>query len=179
MGHREAVAISFVALGDSTTCGLGDRLPDGRWRGFVPLLAAAFGQDTAYVNLAVSGARAADVRYRQLPTAISARPDLVSLIVGVNDTMRSDFNTAQIRGDILATASSVAVRRSMASSLTWRAIRGRTAGRAGASTGCIRPSSAIGGWRGRSPVISCRGQQRCSRRRRLPALADAPVGGGR
>jgi lysophospholipase L1-like esterase len=102
------VAISFVALGDSTTCGLGDPLPDGSWRGFVPILAAALGPDTTYINLAVSGARTADVRHRQLPAALSARPDIASVIVGVNDAMRSDFDPDAIRDDALDTTRALA-----------------------------------------------------------------------
>jgi lysophospholipase L1-like esterase len=104
------VAIRFVALGDSTTCGMGDPLPDGRWRGFVPLLARALGPDTACTNLAVSGARVADVRHRQLSRAIRRLPDVASVIVGVNDTMRSDFDADRIRADLLLIAGALHAR---------------------------------------------------------------------
>jgi lysophospholipase L1-like esterase len=100
----------MVALGDSTTCGIGDPLPDGRWRGFVPLLAGSLGAGAGCTNLAVSGARVADVRNRQLPRAVRRRPHLATLIVGVNDTMRSDFDVAGIRADLLFTAGSLVAR---------------------------------------------------------------------
>ncbi|NEE01580.1 SGNH/GDSL hydrolase family protein [Phytoactinopolyspora halotolerans] len=87
---------------------MGDPRPDGGWRGFAALLAEAFGPDTGYTNLAVSGARAADVRHRQLSQALRLRPDLASVIVGMNDTMRSDFDIVAMRDHILVTVGSLA-----------------------------------------------------------------------
>jgi lysophospholipase L1-like esterase len=97
--------LRFAALGDSTTCGIGDPVPGG-WRGWARLLADALG--TAYgmsfCNTAVSGATLVDVRERQLELALSHRPDLASLIVGVNDTMRSTWDPARIRHDLMECA---------------------------------------------------------------------------
>ncbi len=82
---------TFVALGDSVTAGIGDPLPDGRWRGWAELLAGAL-LAPSYVNLASSGAMVADVRRVQLPRALELRPDLASVVVGINDTLRRTFD---------------------------------------------------------------------------------------
>ena len=87
----------MVLLGDSTAVGIGDPVPGG-WRGFGPLLADAFGGD--YRNLALSGARIADLRRSQLPTALGLRPSAAVVIAGVNDTLRSDFSPAQLHSDL-------------------------------------------------------------------------------
>lgn len=97
--------VRFVALGDSTTAGIGDRTPHG-WRGWARLLADALATtyDVSFCNLAVPGATARDVRDRQLHDAVAHRPDLASVIVGVNDTMRSTWDPARVRGDLLSIA---------------------------------------------------------------------------
>lgn len=95
--------LRFVALGDSTTVGVGDPEADGGWRGWSRLLAEALStrHNLRYENLAVSGATAADVRARQLKRAVEQRPQLASLIVGVNDTMRSTWDADRLRADVL------------------------------------------------------------------------------
>lgn len=93
---------TLVALGDSTTVGLGDPIPGRRWRGFGPLLAESLSSGPAVecVNLSFSGARANCVRTRQLPHALRAKPDAAVMIVGMNDTLRSTFDPAQIHDDL-------------------------------------------------------------------------------
>ncbi|WP_309058704.1 SGNH/GDSL hydrolase family protein [Streptomyces sp.] len=82
----------FVALGDSLTEGVGDRVGGG-WRGWAALLAESLGPEPAwFTNLAVSGAQTRDVLEGQLPAALALRPDLVSVVVGVNDTLRRTFD---------------------------------------------------------------------------------------
>ncbi|MFE6285482.1 SGNH/GDSL hydrolase family protein [Streptomyces sp. NPDC057877] len=84
--------VSFVALGDSLTEGVGDPVGGG-WRGWAALLAAALGERPAELtNLAVSGAQTRDVLETQLPAALALRPDVVSVLVGVNDTLRRTFD---------------------------------------------------------------------------------------
>lgn len=97
--------LRFAALGDSTTFGIGDPVPDG-WRGWARLLSEAVGtaHDVSFCNLAVSGATAADVRSGQLDEALAHRPDVASLIVGVNDTMRSTWDPVRVREDLLTAA---------------------------------------------------------------------------
>lgn len=101
--------VRFAALGDSSTYGIGDPVPGG-WRGWARILADAIGSthDVSFCNLAVSGAVVADVRHRQLPEALAHQPDLASLVVGVNDTLRSTWDPARIRGELDETAAALA-----------------------------------------------------------------------
>ncbi|MFD8422478.1 SGNH/GDSL hydrolase family protein [Streptomyces sp. NPDC059466] len=45
-----------------------------------------------FTNLAVSGAQTRDVLERQTPKALALRPDVVSVVIGVNDTLRCTFD---------------------------------------------------------------------------------------
>jgi lysophospholipase L1-like esterase len=83
---------TFVALGDSITVGMGDPAPEGGgWRGWAALLAASLPQPVMH-NLATLGALAADVEHRQLPAATALKPDVASVVVGINDTLRGNFD---------------------------------------------------------------------------------------
>src|ERR1700760_2731651 len=86
---------TFAALGDSITLGIGDRGPDRAWRGWAALLAEGLCDPRLY-NLAASGAQSADVERDQLPRALELRPDIASVIVGINDTLRSSFDPRRI-----------------------------------------------------------------------------------
>lgn len=79
----------FVALGDSLTEGIGDPLPDRSLRGWATLVGAglAVACGTRTVNLGLRGATADSVLATQLQTALDLRPDLASVVVGVNDVM--------------------------------------------------------------------------------------------
>ncbi|GAA2275877.1 hypothetical protein GCM10010234_09440 [Streptomyces hawaiiensis] len=86
-----------MALGDSLTEGVGDPVGDGEWRGWAALLADGFvGERVGFTNLAVSGSQTRDVLERQLPAALVLRPDLVSVVVGVNDTLRCTFDIGAV-----------------------------------------------------------------------------------
>jgi lysophospholipase L1-like esterase len=90
----------FVALGDSITLGVGDpvTLPDrsGRgWRGWAALLAEGLPDPELHI-LAGNGACSADVERDQLPQALQLRPDVASVVVGVNDTLRANFSAERI-----------------------------------------------------------------------------------
>ncbi|TCJ30010.1 SGNH/GDSL hydrolase family protein [Nocardioides jejuensis] len=100
--------VRFAALGDSVTHGVGDAVPTG-WRGWARILAEALGEshDISFCNLAVSGAVVADVRHKQLPEALAHQPHIASLIVGINDTMRSTWNRERIRRELLETAAAL------------------------------------------------------------------------
>ncbi len=82
---------TFVALGDSITVGMGDPAPGGGWRGWAALLAGTLPQPEMH-NLATLGALAADVERVQLPAATALRPEVASVVVGINDTLRGDFD---------------------------------------------------------------------------------------
>jgi lysophospholipase L1-like esterase len=96
---------TFVALGDSITLGIGDPVrkeggPGGgsgsrAWRGWAALLAEGLHEPTLHI-LASSGAQTADVERDQLPAALQLRPDVASVIVGINDTLRASFDPARI-----------------------------------------------------------------------------------
>ena len=101
--------VRFVAVGDSVTYGLGDRASE-RSRGWARLLAAAIAGDhhVSFCNLAQPGATAADLRAQQLGEALDHRPHVASLVVGLNDTMRSAWDPAAVRADLLYAASMLA-----------------------------------------------------------------------
>jgi lysophospholipase L1-like esterase len=94
--------LRFAALGDSTTVGLGDPLPGGGWRGWARLLVESLqaSYDVSFCNVALSGATAAVVREQQLDEALAHRPDLASLLVGVNDTLRSTWDAGRLHADL-------------------------------------------------------------------------------
>ena len=83
-------SLRFVALGDSLTEGKGDIYPDGRLRGFADMLAVSLRRvdpGVSYANLARPSVRAAEVRAQQLPAALALRPDLATVIIGLNDVI--------------------------------------------------------------------------------------------
>lgn len=96
---------TFVALGDSITLGIGDpvRLAPGPgerggrgkgkrgWRGWAALLAEGLVDPELHI-LAGNGALWADVERDQLPAALQLRPDIASVVIGVNDTLRPNFD---------------------------------------------------------------------------------------
>ena len=86
-------------LGDSTAVGLGDPAPGGGWRGVGSLLAESL-SGVRYANLSFTGARMRCVRERQLPAALRLRPDVVLVIAGMNDTLRSDFDPERVHDDL-------------------------------------------------------------------------------
>jgi lysophospholipase L1-like esterase len=89
----------LAVLGDSVGVGIGDPAHGGGWRGFAPLLAEALGE-ARLTNLAVSGSRIGGVLTEQLPAALALRPDVAVLLVGMNDTMRSDFDPVRLQADL-------------------------------------------------------------------------------
>lgn len=89
----------MVALGDSVTAGVGDQVDCSGRLGWSGHLATALNA-SAFHNLARNGARARDVRDRQLAAAISLEPDLATLLVGGNDVLRGDFNPSAVGRDV-------------------------------------------------------------------------------
>jgi lysophospholipase L1-like esterase len=83
----------IVTLGDSITIGMGDPDPAGGWRGWARLLADGL-PDCELHNLAVLGAQAKHVERGQLPAALELRPDIATVVVGINDTLRAGFDPA-------------------------------------------------------------------------------------
>jgi lysophospholipase L1-like esterase len=95
----------FVALGDSLTEGVGDPDRRGRLRGWADRLAeamAAVDDDFAYANLARRGLPSEEVRRTQLEPALRLRPDLASVLVGMNDLLEPRFDPARFEGELSA-----------------------------------------------------------------------------
>ncbi|MDH6217227.1 SGNH/GDSL hydrolase family protein [Streptomyces pseudovenezuelae] len=114
--------VRFVALGDSLTEGVGDPVGDGwrGWAALLAEGLAERGVGVAgiegtaesaqspaslealasveaqasveFTNLAVSGAQTREVLEQQTPAALALRPDVVSVVIGVNDTLRCTFD---------------------------------------------------------------------------------------
>jgi len=84
--------VRFVALGDSLTEGVGDPVGDG-WRGWAALLASGLAEGAVdFTNLAVSGAQTREVLEQQTPAGLALKPDVASVVIGVNDTLRCTFD---------------------------------------------------------------------------------------
>jgi lysophospholipase L1-like esterase len=100
----------FVALGDSITLGIGDPVrlepPPGLpgdnprkgkrgWRGWAVLLSESMPEPDLHI-VAGNGACWADLERDQLPTALQLRPEVASVVIGVNDTLRPNFDPDRI-----------------------------------------------------------------------------------
>ncbi|GAA3029053.1 hypothetical protein GCM10010519_65850 [Streptomyces lactacystinicus] len=97
--------LRFVALGDSLTEGVGDRVGEG-WRGWAAVLADALapeGRAAEFTNLAYSGALTTELTIRQLPRALALRPQLAAVVVGGNDTLRTGFDIRRATLELDAT----------------------------------------------------------------------------
>ncbi|GAB3308669.1 SGNH/GDSL hydrolase family protein [Epidermidibacterium keratini] len=112
----------FVAIGDSTTEGLEDPYPPGHhpyaetghtlspshpdpagsYRGWADRLAEHIAgsqeQPLEYANLAVRGNVLADIHRDQLPRALELRPELMTIVGGVNDAASPKWKEASARG---------------------------------------------------------------------------------
>ncbi|MFF4321513.1 SGNH/GDSL hydrolase family protein [Streptomyces sp. NPDC001568] len=101
MPKTETGYARYVAIGDSQTEGVGDGDDVVGLRGFADRLAehlAAANPDLLYANLAVRGRLAGQVVAEQLDQALALRPDLVTVIAGVNDLLRPGFDAARVAG---------------------------------------------------------------------------------
>lgn len=93
------MSVTVVALGDSFSCGEGvglDIRPEQTW----PTLLCAALPGAVLMNLSTAGARVRDVRRHQLATAVAARPQLATVMVGLNDIIRSGLSAAQLAIDM-------------------------------------------------------------------------------
>ncbi|MFJ4782013.1 SGNH/GDSL hydrolase family protein [Streptomyces sp. NPDC088794] len=97
--------LRYVALGDSQTEGLGDGDDVQGLRGcadrFAELLVAG-NPEVRYANLAVRGSLAGQVRARQLAPALAMKPDLATVVAGVNDLLRPGFDADEVAGHLEA-----------------------------------------------------------------------------
>ncbi|MEU5400929.1 SGNH/GDSL hydrolase family protein [Streptomyces sp. NPDC005963] len=92
---------SFVAIGDSFTEGMSDLQPDGSYRGWADLLAArlALRRDGfRYANLAVRGKLIGQIVDEQVGVAAAMGADVVTLVGGLNDTLRPKCDMGRVCG---------------------------------------------------------------------------------
>ena len=97
---------SLVAVGDSFTEGMSDLLPDGSYRGWADLLAArmaAVNPGFRYANLAVRGKLIGQIVDEQVDVAAAMQPDVITLVGGLNDTLRPKCDMGRVR-DLLTEA---------------------------------------------------------------------------
>ncbi|MGN9838619.1 SGNH/GDSL hydrolase family protein [Nonomuraea sp. H19] len=93
----------YVALGDSQTEGLGDGDDVRGHRGWADRFAehlARANPGVHYANLAVRGRTAAQIRDEQLPVALELRPDLATVMAGMNDIIRPGYDAAAVVGAV-------------------------------------------------------------------------------
>ncbi|MBT2505732.1 SGNH/GDSL hydrolase family protein [Streptomyces sp. ISL-98] len=99
--EMNATYTSLVAVGDSFTEGMSDALPDGSYRGWADLLAARLAARTPgfrYANLAVRGKLIGQIVAEQADVAAAMRADVVTLVGGLNDTLRPKVDMGRVRG---------------------------------------------------------------------------------
>ncbi|SDW59914.1 Lysophospholipase L1 [Amycolatopsis xylanica] len=93
----------YVALGDSQTEGVGDGDDITGLRGWADRLAERLGDGNPsfqYANLAVRGRLSGEVRAEQLERALALRPDIATVVAGVNDLLRPRFDAGEVAGHL-------------------------------------------------------------------------------
>jgi lysophospholipase L1-like esterase len=81
-------ALRYVALGDSYTIGTATRAAAERWPDRLVAVAGLPVSLALVANLAVNGFTSADVIREELPALEALRPDVLSLLIGVNDVVQ-------------------------------------------------------------------------------------------
>lgn len=84
--------LTFAVIGDSAASGVGDSDGKGNNLGWSYHLAKSFQEPLVFINAARPGARSAEVLEIQLPKILIHNPDLVAVVVGGNDLLRSNFD---------------------------------------------------------------------------------------
>lgn len=89
----------YVAIGDSSTEGLDDDDGAGGFRGWADRLAEHVDRaypGLQYANLAVRGLPAGEIAESQLAPALALRPDLATVVAGMNDLLRRNYSAARV-----------------------------------------------------------------------------------
>ncbi|MFH9235021.1 SGNH/GDSL hydrolase family protein [Streptomyces globisporus] len=92
---------SLVAVGDSFTEGMSDLLADGTYRGWADVLAARLAVRSPgfrYANLAVRGKLIGQIVDEQVEAAAALQADVVTLVGGLNDTLRPKCDMGLVKG---------------------------------------------------------------------------------
>jgi uncharacterized protein (DUF952 family)/lysophospholipase L1-like esterase len=93
----------YVAIGDSQTEGLNDPDGHGGFRGWADRLAEVLATDSPhlqYANLAVRGKLLGAIRAEQVAPAVALRPDLVTVMGGLNDLMRPGLDVGVLAAEL-------------------------------------------------------------------------------
>ena len=92
----------YVAIGDSSTQGIGDPNPDGSWRGWSWRLAKRIAAQGSleYANFATRGRTTREIKDEQLERALALEPDLVTCFSGTNDVLRVRFDLEGVLADM-------------------------------------------------------------------------------
>ncbi|MEU7559875.1 SGNH/GDSL hydrolase family protein [Streptomyces eurythermus] len=112
----------YVALGDSQAEGLGDGDDTVGLRGFADRLAehlARHNPGLGYANLAVRGRLAARIHAEQLAPALALRPDLATVVAGVNDLLRPRFDADHVAGHLEAMFAALTAQGARVATLTF------------------------------------------------------------
>ncbi|ONK13423.1 SGNH/GDSL hydrolase family protein [Streptomyces sp. MP131-18] len=122
MPGGDAHVLRYVALGDSQTEGVGDGDDFAGLRGWADRLAgllAPHHPGMLYANLALRGRLAGQVRAEQLAPALLLRPDLATVVAGVNDLLRPRFDADEVAGHLEATFAALTAHGARVATLTF------------------------------------------------------------
>ncbi|MET9734379.1 SGNH/GDSL hydrolase family protein [Streptomyces sp. NPDC006458] len=112
----------YVALGDSQTEGVGDGDDLTGLRGWADRLAerlARHNPGLRYANLAVRGRLAGQIHTGQLAPALALRPDLATVVAGVNDLLRPRFDADEVAGHLEAMFAALTAQGAQVATLTF------------------------------------------------------------
>ncbi|MFD8996284.1 SGNH/GDSL hydrolase family protein [Streptomyces abikoensis] len=112
----------YVALGDSQTEGVGDGDDVTGLRGWADRLAehmARHNPGLTYANLAVRGRLAGQVHAEQLAPALALRPDVATVVAGVNDLLRPRFDADEVAAHLEAVFAALTAQGTRVATLTF------------------------------------------------------------
>jgi acyl-CoA thioesterase I len=96
------LAVRYLALGDSYTIGTGASSSTHSWPSIIAeRLRRQTGQEVELTNPAVNGFTTLDLIRKELPEVRRLKPDLVTILIGVNDLVRertpADYRASLVR----------------------------------------------------------------------------------
>ena len=95
--------LTLAVIGDSAASGVGDSDANGNHFGWGYHLAQAFNEPLIYINAARPGARSGEVLEEQLVKVSVHDPELVAVVVGGNDLLRSNFSPTVFESNLRET----------------------------------------------------------------------------
>jgi lysophospholipase L1-like esterase len=95
--------LTLAVIGDSAASGVGDSDANGNHFGWGYHLAQAFNEPLIYINASRPGARSREVLEEQLVKVSVHDPELVAVVVGGNDLLRSNFSPTVFESNLRQT----------------------------------------------------------------------------